>query len=76
MFSREPQRVFWQARFYDFNVWTGKKRLEKLRYMHDNPGWWNRRSNGDGAVIDFMCWGNRGRCESMKAGGRFRFESG
>ena len=28
---------FWQARFYDFNVWTAKKRLEKLRYMHRNP---------------------------------------
>jgi REP-associated tyrosine transposase len=28
---------FWQARFYDFNVWTGKKRIEKLRYMHRNP---------------------------------------
>jgi REP-associated tyrosine transposase len=31
-----PQR-FWQARFYDFNVWTEKKRNEKLRYMHRNP---------------------------------------
>ncbi|HME36831.1 MAG TPA: transposase, partial [Candidatus Sulfotelmatobacter sp.] len=28
---------FWQARFYDFNVWTTKKRMEKLRYMHRNP---------------------------------------
>ena len=28
---------FWQRRFYDFNVWTEKKRLEKLRYMHRNP---------------------------------------
>jgi putative transposase len=28
---------FWQARFYDFNVWTAKKRVEKLRYMHRNP---------------------------------------
>jgi len=30
-------RAFWQARFYDFNVWTAKKRWEKLRYMHRNP---------------------------------------
>jgi hypothetical protein len=22
---------------YDFNVWTAKKRVEKLRYMHRNP---------------------------------------
>jgi putative transposase len=28
---------FWQARFYDFNVWTEKKRIEKLRYIHFNP---------------------------------------
>jgi len=30
-------RAFWQARFYDFNVRTTKKRVEKLRYMHRNP---------------------------------------
>jgi putative transposase len=28
---------FWQARYYDFNVWTAKKRIEKLRYIHRNP---------------------------------------
>lgn len=28
---------FWQRRYYDFNVCTGKKRIEKLRYMHRNP---------------------------------------
>jgi putative transposase len=27
----------WQARFYDFNVWSDLKRIEKLRYMHRNP---------------------------------------
>jgi putative transposase len=27
----------WQARFYDFNVWTELKRVEKLRYMYRNP---------------------------------------
>jgi len=31
-----PQR-FWQPRFYDFNVWSEKKRREKLDYMHTNP---------------------------------------
>ncbi|HXO33725.1 MAG TPA: transposase [Candidatus Acidoferrales bacterium] len=30
-------RSFWQRRFYDFNVWSGKKRIEKLNYMHMNP---------------------------------------
>ena len=27
----------WQKRFYDFNVWSERKRMEKLRYMHRNP---------------------------------------
>jgi len=27
----------WQHRFYDFVVFTAKKRVEKLRYMHNNP---------------------------------------
>jgi putative transposase len=30
-------RPFWQRRFYDFNVWTWKKRNEKINYMHFNP---------------------------------------
>lgn len=28
---------FWQPRFYDFNVYSAKKRREKLDYMHGNP---------------------------------------
>lgn len=32
----EPASVR-QPRFYDFNVWTEHKRVEKLRYMHRNP---------------------------------------
>ena len=24
-------------RFYDFNVWSRKKKIEKLGYMHANP---------------------------------------
>ncbi|MHB8541988.1 MAG: hypothetical protein ACYDCD_13775, partial [Candidatus Acidiferrales bacterium] len=28
---------FWQKRFHDFNVWSRKKTIEKLRYMHANP---------------------------------------
>ena len=35
--GRTRSQAFWQARFYDFNVWTTKKRVEKLRYMHRNP---------------------------------------
>jgi putative transposase len=28
---------FWQERYYDFNVWSEKKIVEKLRYIHRNP---------------------------------------
>ena len=27
----------WERRFYDFNVWSEGKRIEKLRYMHRTP---------------------------------------
>ncbi len=30
-------RPFWQRRFHDFNVWSDKKKVEKLEYMHLNP---------------------------------------
>jgi putative transposase len=31
------ERPFWHARYYDFNVFTESKRVEKLRYIHCNP---------------------------------------
>ena len=27
----------WQRRLHDFNVWSRKKKVEKLAYMHMNP---------------------------------------
>ena len=33
----DTPRAFWQARFYDFNVYSRGKRKEKLNYMHANP---------------------------------------
>ncbi len=32
-----PLPRFWQPRFYDFNVYSPKKKREKLEYMHANP---------------------------------------
>lgn len=32
-----PANRIWQARFYDYNVWSTHKRAEKLRYIHRNP---------------------------------------
>ena len=34
---QQTKRPFWQARYYDFNVFTAEKTTEKLRYMHRNP---------------------------------------
>src|SRR5580692_2389412 len=34
---RQQKHPFWQARYYDFNVFTEEKCVEKLRYMHRNP---------------------------------------
>jgi putative transposase len=28
---------FWQGRYYDFNVGTAQKKVEKLKYIHRNP---------------------------------------
>ncbi len=32
-----PLRAFWQARFYDFHVYSQGKKRGKLEYMHANP---------------------------------------
>jgi REP element-mobilizing transposase RayT len=34
---RSRERPFWQAHYYDFNVSTHEKFVEKLRYIHRNP---------------------------------------
>jgi putative transposase len=34
---RRPQWPFWLARYYDFNVWSAEKEIEKLKYLHRNP---------------------------------------
>jgi putative transposase len=45
----------WQRRFYDFVVFSEKKRIEKLRYMHCNPG--------PPASPVLACWGGS-RCSA------------
>jgi len=35
--KRSTQQPFWLKRYYDFNVYSEKKRIEKLNYMHRNP---------------------------------------
>jgi len=31
------EHPFWHSRYYDFNVFTTRKQIEKLRYLHRNP---------------------------------------
>jgi putative transposase len=35
--AEDQQRRFWQRRYFDFNVYSTKKVIEKLHYMHANP---------------------------------------
>ena len=35
--KQNAQRPFWQDRYYDFNIMTRAKLLEKLKYIHRNP---------------------------------------
>ena len=71
LFEERPRLPFWQARFYDFNVWTAKKRIEKLRYTHRNPvkrDWLVLQRNGAGAATAFTGSTNPAWFASMKVG--------
>jgi putative transposase len=35
--GEQMDQPFWQKRYYDFNVFSDHKRIEKLLYMHRNP---------------------------------------
>jgi putative transposase len=35
--KQSKQKPFWLPRYYDFNVHSEDKRIEKFRYMHRNP---------------------------------------
>jgi hypothetical protein len=35
--KNESSPAFWQKRYYDFNAYSERKHIEKLRYRHRNP---------------------------------------
>jgi putative transposase len=37
LWRAELPPAFWQKRYYDFNVYSQRKYIEKLRYIHRNP---------------------------------------
>jgi REP element-mobilizing transposase RayT len=64
---------FWLPRYYDFNVWSEDKRVEKLRYMHRNPvsaAWSNSRRTGCGAVSATMLRELKASSKSSRNGPR------
>jgi putative transposase len=57
---------FWEARYYDFNVWSEFKRIEKLRYIHRNPverGLVNSPEQWEWSSFRHYLTGERGRVE-------------
>jgi putative transposase len=58
---RSPEGgLLWQPRYYDFNVWSDAKRVEKLRYIHRNAvkrAWCTVRRIGRGAAFDIIFLG-------------------
>jgi putative transposase len=58
---RSRERPFWQAHYYDFNISTHEKLVEKLRYIHRNPGVPSARTLRDGVEVG-----------SSRAGGKAR----
>ena len=37
IWQEDEAPAFWQPRYYDFNVYSKRKYIEKLRYIHRNP---------------------------------------
>jgi putative transposase len=76
--------AFWERRFYDFNVWSGKKVKEKLEYMHANPvvrglvkhprDWpwssWSHYAKGEEGLLRIDILGERKERESSLANAR------
>ena len=48
---RSRERPFWQAHYYDFNVSSHQKFVEKLRYIHRNPGQARPRYQARGVAL-------------------------
>ena len=58
------RHTLWQARYYDFNVYSRNKRLEKLDYMHWNPvkrGLVERMEDWQWSSYGFYRTGQQGR---------------
>src|ERR1700722_7780320 len=73
--KQSKQRPFWLPRYYDFNVRSEKKRVEKLRYMYRHPvvrglarkpedwKWSSFRHHltGENGIVQIESWWTAGR---------------
>ncbi|MGC2108031.1 MAG: transposase [Candidatus Korobacteraceae bacterium] len=80
---------FWQARYYDFNVYTAQKRVEKLRYIHRNPvrrglvrrpeDWqgssFRHYATGEFGLVEIESWWTASKRERMGIAPRVRIRS-
>jgi putative transposase len=76
---RRPERPFWQARYYDFNVFSEKKQIEKLRYSHRNPVtcvWYRSHGIGHGQVFVTISMESWARLRLSRNGRRFAGSEG
>jgi putative transposase len=67
---RSELRPFWEARYYDFNVFTEGKRTEKLDYMHFNPvnrGLVEKMDEWPWSSYRHYCFGETGRVQVESA---------
>ncbi len=62
LFDDLPVGHFWQRRFYDFNLWSARKRIEKVTAIRSSEDWSSPRINGAGAAFGLTPAGKRGRC--------------
>jgi putative transposase len=81
---------FWQRRYYDFNVSSEEKRVEKLRYLHRNPvvrglvsrpedwAWSSFRhwSTGEESVVEIESQWTARRRERLGMGLKAKFDAG
>jgi putative transposase len=79
---QRTERPFWQARYYDFNVFTTQKHIEKLKHIHRNPvtrglvekpeewPWssYNHYLTGEAGTVEIESWWTGTRRASALAG--------
>jgi putative transposase len=58
--------TFWQRRYYDFNLSSPEKALEKLNYIHNNPVKQGLASSPEGWVWSSARWYGSGKSVGIK----------